>query len=288
MKTPKTIIDILDIKKLTSQWNEQGEKIAFVPTMGALHDGHLALVRKAKELGTKVVVSIFVNPIQFGPNEDFENYPRTLESDIAALSPFSVDAVFLPNAGDLFPEGFETYVDNVVLGKELCGASREGHFRGVCTVVLKLFNIVRPKFGVFGKKDYQQLTIISKMAKDLCLGVEVVGVEIERAEDGLALSSRLAYLDEKNRELAGMIPVALNAAYDAWDSGTRSRRGLEKAFMDALSSYSEFNLDYVKVCDFETLDAKNDEINGPVVMLIAVYLSGVRLIDNIEFEWMNN
>lgn len=285
MKTPKAVIEVNQIKKLVESWKNENEKIVFVPTMGALHEGHLSLVETAKELGTKVIVSIFVNPTQFGPNEDFENYPRTLEEDLAALAPFGVDAVFLPNAGDLYPDGFQTYVDNEKIALSLCGASRPGHYKGVCTIVLKLFNIIKPHSAVFGKKDFQQLKIIEQMVKDLCIDVEVVGGETQRAEDGVALSSRLKYLSESDRELAGMIPVSLNASYDLWDEGVRSRKALEKAFMEQLSNAPEFKLDYVKVCNASDLSYPNDDISEPVVMLCAVYLGGVRLIDNIEFEW---
>ena len=273
------------MRKVRQSWQQDGKTVAFIPTMGALHQGHLSLVEQAKTKADIVVVSIFVNPTQFGPNEDFEKYPRTLTEDITALTPLGVDAVFLPNVGEFYPDGFQTFVDNTVMSMGLCGGARPGHFKGVCTVVLKLFNILRPNVAVFGLKDYQQFKVISKMVDDLLLDIEVVGAPIERAEDGLALSSRNKYLDDHHRELAGMLPVALNAAYDAWDEGVRSRSTLEKAFLSKLSSCPEFSLDYVKVCNQSDLQADKDEITEPVIMLIAVFLNGVRLIDNIEFEW---
>lgn len=285
MKTPKSIISIDDMKKMRKIWADQNKKVSFVPTMGALHQGHLSLIEHAKKNSEIVVVSIFVNPAQFGPNEDFEKYPRTLNEDLSAMAPLGVDAVFLPNVSEFYPDGFQTYVDNHEMSLGLCGGARPGHFKGVCTVVLKLFNIVQPNVAVFGLKDYQQFKVISKMVEDLLLDIEVLGAPIERDEDGLALSSRNKYLDEHHRELAGMIPVALNAAYDVWDEGVRSRSALEKAFLSKLSSCPEFKLDYVKVCNQSDLKSENDEITEPVIMLVAVFLDGVRLIDNIEFEW---
>lgn len=275
------------MKSLCQGWKDSGESVVFVPTMGALHAGHLSLVERAKTLGQRVVVSIFVNPSQFGPNEDFKEYPRTLERDLASLAPYGVDAVFLPNAADIYPSGFQTYVVNEGIGLGLCGQSRTDHFRGVCTVVLKLFNILRPDIAVFGKKDYQQWMIISKMVEDFHLDIMIEGVETCREEDGLALSSRNQFLSSDQRKLAVMLPVSLNAAYDKWDQGSRSRRELEKAFMTQLSEVPEFALEYVKVCDQSDLSRDSDDVLGPVVMLAAVKLGKVRLIDNIEFEWVS-
>ena len=288
MKTPKSIIGIAKMRELSEDWRQNGDTLALVATMGALHAGHLSLVTAAKEQATKVVVSIFVNPAQFGPNEDFARYPRTLEADLEMLAPFEVDAVFLPNAGDLYPEGFQTYLDNEHMSQFLCGASRPGHFKGVCTVVLKLFNIVKPNKAIFGMKDYQQFKIVSQMVLDLLIGVEIIGVPIVRNDDGLALSSRNRLLDDRHRQLAGMIPISLNAAYDKWEEGVRSRKILEKTFLESISNSTEFTLDYVKVCNQKNLSSEGDNITEPVVMVVAVFLGGVRLIDNIEFEWTGN
>lgn len=285
MKLPTTVIDIDKMIELAKAFKADGEKTGFVPTMGALHEGHLELVKKARSENDRVVVSIFVNPTQFGPNEDFEKYPRALEEDMKALAPLGVDAVFVPNAQEFYPEGFQTYVSNTVTGDKYCGASRPGHFTGVCTVLLKFFHMIFPDKVYMGLKDYQQYLIVRRMVTDLNLTIDVVGVPTFREEDGLAYSSRNRRLTREQRELAVMMPVALNAAYDLWDEGSRSRRELERAFVDELAKVPDFRLDYVKVCDKDDLTAEDDKIVKPVVMLAAAWLGDVRLIDNIEFEW---
>jgi pantoate--beta-alanine ligase len=190
MTTPMTLISLSELTDVRNGWEREGAKVVFVPTMGALHEGHMQLVRVARQHGSRVIVSIFVNPTQFGPNEDFAKYPRTLAADLELLAKEKVDAVFLPNAMSMYPDGFQTYVINKTMAKGLCGAVRPGHFEGVLTVVLKLFNLVRPHTAIFGKKDYQQWRLIERMVKDLHLPVMVLGQDTVRESDGLAMSSR--------------------------------------------------------------------------------------------------
>ena len=250
--------------------------------MGALHEGHLSLVSKARENHDKVVVSIFVNPKQFGPNEDFDVYPRMVREDIEKLKPLGVDAVLLPNAADMYPKGFQTYLTNTEMSKKLCGAYRDGHFDGVLTVVLKLLNIVRPQTAYFGKKDFQQFTILKKMIKDLYLDYELVGCSTVREEDGLAKSSRNLRLTEEQRQIAPKLYAAMEAVESKFNLGSKSVSELKSLFMNLISEYTEFNVEYCELLSSESLEDFEDEINQPAVLAVAAYLGEVRLIDNIE------
>ncbi len=257
--------------------NEQS--VAFVPTMGNLHEGHLNLMRLARGHGSCVVVSIFVNPLQFGPSEDFDKYPRTLEADCAKLQGL-VDIVFAPAINEMYPEQQTVFVEPPPIANELCGAARPGHFRGMATVVLKLLNIVQPHVALFGKKDYQQLHIIRQMVAQMNLSIRIVGGETVRAANGLALSSRNQYLDEAQRSQANFLYQTLQGLRDALLQGERDFEQLQNQAVLALSAQG-WVVDYVSICNqFDLLPAKQSQ--GKLVVLAAAKLGGVRLLDNVE------
>jgi pantoate--beta-alanine ligase len=260
----------------------QGESdVAFVPTMGNLHEGHLELVRIARQQGSCVVVSIFVNPLQFGPAEDFDEYPRTLEADCASLAGLA-DIVFAPQAGEMYPGQQEVFVELPAVAGELDGATRPGHFRGMATVVLKLFNIVQPQVAVFGKKDYQQLHLVRQMVRQLNLPITIVGGETVRAADGLALSSRNSYLDEKERSEAPFLYQALVAARQRLQSGDHDFLQLEQESAAGLAARG-WQVDYVSVRAQATLQPPQPGVRK-LVVLAAARLGTTRLIDNMEVE----
>ena len=281
---PTTLISPDELTTLRDAWDVDSERVAFVPTMGALHEGHLSLVRTARSLGAqKVIVSIFVNPIQFGPNEDFEKYPRTLKSDLALLGTVGVDAVFLPNAAMMYPPGFQTYLTNKTMADGLCGASRPGHFDGVLTVVLKLFNLVRPHVAVFGKKDYQQWKLIERMALDLNLRLKVHGAETMREPDGLALSSRNRYLSPGERALATRLSKGLFAAKAAVESTPTALAALA-AFHKVIGDGPEVRIEYAEVRRQSDLVRIDDALAVPAVLIVAARVGTTRLIDNLELN----
>ncbi len=256
-----------------------GERIGFVPTMGYLHDGHLSLVHEARRRCGRCVVSIFVNPLQFGPEEDLDRYPRNLEGDTAQLRAAGVDILYLPTAAEMYPEGFQTEVTVTGVTKGLCGRSRPGHFRGVTTVVAKLFNAVKPHVAVFGEKDFQQLVTIRRMVADLDFGIEIVGMPIVRESDGVAMSSRNAYLSVPERVAARCLARALTAARDAVRAGERNAaavRGCARAIIDAEPLA---RVDYVELVDAATLQDV-PRIDRPALLALAVYVGRTRLIDN--------
>ena len=254
--------------------------VAFVPTMGNLHEGHLDLVRIAQQHAKCVVVSIFVNPLQFGANEDFGKYPRTLQADCDKLEACGVAVVFAPTEADLYPQPQQVAVEPPPIAQELCGAFRPGHFRGVATVVLKLFNIVQPQVAVFGKKDYQQLYVIRQMAEQLNVPVKIVGAETMRAADGLALSSRNQYLAEAERTEATFLYQTLKKTEDVLQNGTHDYAGLEEAAVTALVAHG-WQVDYVAIrSQASLLPAAAGE--RELVILAAARLGKTRLIDNIE------
>lgn len=263
-------------------------RVVLVPTMGALHEGHLALVRRAQELGEVVVVSVFVNPLQFGPGEDLDAYPRTLDADRALLSELGVTLVFAPTAAEMYPDGPSgTRVVAGEIGATLEGASRPGHFDGVLTVVTKLFSIVRPDAAVFGEKDRQQLFLVQRMVHDLNLGVEVHGLPTVRAADGLALSSRNRYLSDDERSVALAIPRALEAAASvaAPDASTTATAAagvpeVRRAALAVLESANGLSLDYLAVVNPATFEPVDDDHRGDVVVLVAARVGSTRLIDN--------
>ena len=270
---------ITEVRAAAARARAMGMSIAFVPTMGALHEGHAALVRAAVKPCSFVVVSVFVNPKQFGPNEDFVKYPRTLNADRDICSAAGANLVFAPSAEEMYPEGAVTYVDIAKLGDTLCGASRPGHFRGVCTVVLKLFNIVQPDAAHFGAKDWQQATIIKRMVRDLDVPVKVIVEPTVREADGLALSSRNRYLSAEERAVAPMIQAALCSARDQ-AAGERRASALETNLRERLAAIPGARVDYARVVDADSLEDLT-EVNRPAVAAVAVFLGTTRLIDNI-------
>ena len=256
-----------------------GRRIALVPTMGALHEGHLALVAEARRRAERVVVSIFVNPIQFDRRDDFEQYPRPLDDDLGICAGAGVDAVYAPSAAVMYPEGFQSAVEVARLTEPLCGAARPGHFRGVTTVVTKLFHAVRPDVAVFGEKDYQQLAVVRRMTADLDFGIEVVGVPTVRDPDGMALSSRNRRLGPDDREAARCVPRALEAAADSVRAGEQSATAVVARAAAVIAAERRARLEYAEVRDPETL-AEVAEVAGPSLLALAVWVGGVRLIDN--------
>lgn len=257
--------------------NEQA--IAFVPTMGNLHEGHIELVRIAREHGTCIVVSIFVNPLQFGPNEDFDKYPRTLEADRTRLQGLA-DVVFAPSVGEMYPEKQTIYVEPPPIANELCGAFRPGHFRGMATVVLKLFNLVRPQVAIFGKKDYQQLAIIRQMVVQFNLPIEIIGAETSRAADGLALSSRNQYLSSEERTEAAFLSRILCGMSETLKNGATGYVALEREAGAALAKHG-WQVEYVAVRNQVDLGVP-EKGESKLVILAAARLGKTRLIDNLE------
>jgi pantoate--beta-alanine ligase len=266
-----------------SQWSEmqrrQRQRIVLVPTMGFLHEGHLCLVRDAKTRGDRVVVSIFVNPTQFAPGEDFASYPRDFERDRRLLEAEGVDVLFHPSVEQIYPAGAQTFVEVERLSLPLCGSLRPGHFRGVATVVLKLFNIVRPQVAIFGEKDYQQLQVIRRMVGDLALDIEIIGHPIVREADGLAMSSRNSYLNAEQRHAAVCLSRALCKAERLFKRGEKSAAPILRLVTTELQKESLAQVEYVKLCDAETLDDV-DEIGERAVIALAVRIGKARLIDN--------
>jgi pantoate--beta-alanine ligase len=276
------IQDTAQLRALIRQWRQAGERIAFVPTMGNLHQGHLQLVDTAKQHADRVIVSIFVNPMQFGANEDLDKYPRTLEQDCQGLTEHGADAVFTPTPQLIYPRGLDvqTYVEVPLLGDYHCGASRAGHFRGVSTIVTKLFNLVQPDIACFGQKDYQQLAIIRQMVADLSMPIEIIGVPTIRAEDGLALSSRNGYLTAEQRTTAPALYRTLQWMKQQLNQGFGDLRALEQQAKEQLAA-AGFKADYINISNRQTLVPATDT-TAAVVILAAAALGNTRLIDNIE------
>lgn len=275
----EVITSISEMQRIAEEIRREGLIIGFVPTMGYLHEGHLALVRMAKTRADKVVVSIFVNPLQFGPREDFAVYPRDLERDLRLLKPLGVDYVFHPSAEEMYPQGFQTYVEVTELTKGLCGAYRPGHFRGVTTVVLKLFNIVKPHFAVFGEKDYQQLKVIERMVRDLNLDVQIISHPTVRDHNGLALSSRNTYLSDGERRSAISLYQSLKYAERLILGGERDPERVKNLIRDYIERFPNNRVQYVEIVDPETLEPV-EKIDRDVLIALAVFVGKTRLIDN--------
>ena len=256
-----------------------GKKTAFVPTMGYLHEGHFSLLRIGKQKADDLVLSIFVNPAQFGPNEDLSSYPRSLERDLEMAEKEGVDAVFVPTDEALYQEGYQTYVELEKLPGHLCGLSRPVFFKGITTVVSQLFNIVKPHLAVFGEKDFQQLAIIRQMVKDLKFDIEIVGGPIVREEDGLAMSSRNAYLTEQMRPAALSLSRALENSRKMVKSGIQDAQLITDQATEMLSAFPEITIDYISICDPLTLEAV-ELIEKRTLIALAVGLNKIRLIDN--------
>lgn len=264
------------------QLRAEGRRIGFVPTMGALHEGHLSLIERARQMSDLVVISIFVNPIQFGPNEDYDRYPRDLARDAELAFSRGVDYIFAPTVEEMYPEGFCTYVTIEGLGDKLEGASRPGHFRGVATVVTKLFNIVRPHYAFFGRKDAQQAILVKRMVRDLAMDVEIIVCPTVRQEDGLALSSRNAYLSAEERRAATVLWRALERCRSLYNAGERSSSNLISAMRSIIESEPLARIDYIAITDTEKLDPiESIPQDKPALVSMAVFIGATRLIDNL-------
>jgi pantoate--beta-alanine ligase len=278
------ISEISELREVRRTWQSSAKVIAFVPTMGNLHQGHLNLVREAKKQADIVVVSIFVNPMQFGPDEDLEAYPRTLQSDKRLLEELGVDVLFMPTANDIYARGLEqqTFVEVPGLSYMICGASRPGHFRGVATIVCKFFIMLQPNLAFFGEKDFQQLQVIKAMVTDLSMNLKVFGVATTREEDGLAMSSRNQYLKVSERKLAPTLYKKMHALADEIKAG---RRDFSKLTQDYKSQLSElgFNPDYLEIRNIENLLQPGHE-DQHLVLLAAAFLGKTRLIDNLQMR----
>ncbi len=257
-----------------------GRRVALVPTMGALHEGHLKLIKVARELSDTLVVSIFVNPAQFGENEDLSSYPRRLAGDTEKAEAEGADIIFHPSAEDVYPKGSSTWIDVEGVSTGLCGASRPGHFRGVATVVLKLFNIVKPHSAVFGLKDYQQFVVIKKMVRDLNLDVELTGVDTVREADGLAMSSRNVYLSARERKAALSLPAALDAGKLLFIAGEREAVRIAGAAKKVIEKEELAVVDYIELCDSLTLEPVG-KLGKTTLLAAAVKVGSTRLIDNV-------
>jgi pantoate--beta-alanine ligase len=272
---------IKDMQSLSKKFRAKGKSIGFVPTMGALHEGHLSLVRCSKDENDITIVSIFVNPTQFGPNEDFEKYPRDKEGDLTKLSGLSVDAVFMPDNKEMYPEGFSISVDVGNIGQILCGVSRPGHFNGVATVVAKLFNIVMPDRVYLGQKDFQQTVIIKKLVRELNFDIEIIVCPTIREHDGLAMSSRNSYLNLEERNAATVLYRALNLGEKLILSKNMDEASSVKKEMESLiRSEPLAEIDYIEIVNPQNLDTVK-KITLPVVICLAVKIGNTRLIDNI-------
>lgn len=279
----RVIKDINEMRVYALKVKGHGKSIGFVPTMGYLHEGHLSLVEAARKKSDIVVVSIFVNPLQFGPREDFARYPRKLARDKKLLKNFDVDVLFLPEASKMFPREYKTYVEVEGLSKKMCGRSRPAHFRGVTTIVAKLFNIVCPDMAFFGEKDFQQLVIIKRMAKDLNLPVKIMGLPIVREFDGLAMSSRNEYLIPKERKLATVLYRALSLGKEEIEKGERNSNKILLRMRSLIGTVPSIRLDYIVIAEPEKLEEVK-KIKGRVLLALAAYVGKARLIDNMLVE----
>lgn len=270
--------NIMELRQIITKVRNQGKTIALIPTMGYLHEGHLSLVKRAKEKDSFIVMSIFVNPLQFGPKEDFSRYPRDLARDASLAEEAGVDLIFHPPVEEMYPEPSLTFVEVGKLDSVLCGASRPGHFRGVATVVSKLFHIVLPDFAYFGQKDYQQYLIIKRMVKDLNFPLEIIPVVTAREEDGLAMSSRNVFLSPEHRAEAVVLHQSLSEAVQKIQAGVRDARVIEQMIKSKIEKTSG-RIDYVEIRGAEGLE-EVDDIKSSVVIALAIYFGSTRLIDN--------
>ena len=275
---------VIELRQYVQHWKDHGQSIAFIPTMGNLHAGHMSLIEKGQSLCDRSICSIFVNPMQFGPNEDWDHYPRSLDRDLEMLREIGCDLVYLPTASELYPEGLEriSQVQVTDLTDNYEGAHRPGHFTGVATVVLKLFNIVSPDVSVFGKKDYQQYRVISKMVEDFNLEVQIIGQETTREPSGLASSSRNQYLDDTQKETAALIYRRLQQTAAQIEQGERDYSRLQSEAIAALDG-AGFRTDYFVICNAETLLPATPQ-DRDLVILVTAALGGTRLLDNIEIS----
>ena len=279
----KIVTTIEEAKEQVREWKSQGLTVGLVPSMGYLHEGHASLMKAAVSQMDRVAVSVFVNPTQFGPNEDYDSYPRDLDHDIAVCEEQEVDMIFHPSVEEMYGKNYNTYVTMETLGDELCGKSRPIHFRGVCTVVTKLFNILTPDKAFFGQKDAQQLAIIKRMVKDLNMNLEVVGCPIIREDDGLAKSSRNTYLNPEERKAALILSKTIFMGQKMVEQGERDVKTLLDAMKANIETEPLAKIDYVEVVDGETMQ-KLEKIEDSVLVAMAVYIGNTRLIDNFIYE----
>lgn len=270
---------IKEVREQVKEWKKQGLSVGLVPTMGYLHEGHKSLIDRAVAENDKVVVSVFVNPMQFGPTEDLESYPRDMDRDAALCEDAGADLIFHPEPSEMYEDDFSSFVDMNTLTGGLCGKTRPIHFRGVCTVVAKLFNIVTPDRAYFGQKDAQQLAVIRHMVSDLSYGIEIVGCPIIREEDGLAKSSRNTYLNPEERKAALILSQSLNEGKKLVEAGEKDASKIKKAITDKINTEPLAKIDYVEVVDWKTLEPV-ETIDGTILTAIAVYIGKTRLIDN--------
>ena len=277
------VTTIKEVREQVKEWRRAGYSIGFVPTMGYLHEGHASLMQRAKKECDKVVASIFVNPMQFGANEDLDSYPRDLQADAGLCDSIGVDLIFHPEVEEMYADGFCSFVDMNGLTKELCGKSRPIHFRGVCTVVSKLFHIVTPDKAFFGQKDAQQLAVIRRMVKDLNMDIEIVGCPIIREEDGLAKSSRNTYLNAEERKAALILSKTIRLGEQMVRDGVTDAKELLTAMRENICGEPMAKIDYVEAVSMDTIE-KVDTIEGNVLVAMAVYIGKTRLIDNFIIE----
>lgn len=278
----RAVAGIREMQRQVRSWRKEGQEIGLVPTMGCLHDGHLSLIRLARQRADRVIVSIFVNPTQFGPGEDLAGYPRDLERDATLCREAGTDVVFTPTAEEMYPPGYSTWVTEESLSQPLCGESRPGHFRGVTTVVSKLFNACLPDFAVFGQKDAQQALVLQRMARDLNFPVDIVVAPIVREDDGLAMSSRNSYLTAEQRERALAIHNGLRQAEQSWQTGERDAEALSELVVQSIEAAGG-RVDYVDVRDRDTL-ASLTTVEGPALIAVAAWFGKARLLDNLLLD----
>lgn len=277
----RIVYEPCQMQEIANKYREWGKTIGFVPTMGYLHEGHISLIKQAKKDNDVVFVSIFVNPTQFAPNEDLDKYPRDLKQDEEMLTKEGVDFLFYPTVENMYPKNFQTYVTVDNLTKVLEGASRPTHFRGVTTVVNKLFNITKPHRAYFGKKDAQQLIVIKRMVEDLNIDVEIIGMPIVREKDGLAMSSRNKYLNEKERKDAICLYKSLKKAKELIDNGIRDSQTVKKEMESVINIYSIPKIDYININSLTTLKELEEIKKGDTLISLAVFVGKTRLIDNL-------
>lgn len=280
MQIAKTIDEV---RSQVRTWKKDGLSVGLVPTMGYLHEGHGSLIERAAKENDKVVVSVFVNPIQFGPTEDLEAYPRDFERDCALCERLGADLVFHPEVGEMYADDFCTFVDMDGLTKELCGKTRPIHFRGVCTVVSKLFHIAEPDRAYFGQKDAQQLAVIRRMVRDLSMGIEIVGCPIVREADGLAKSSRNTYLSPEERKAALVLSRSVKLGQEMVEKGERSAKAVEDVMKAVIQAEPMARIDYVTAVNAVTVEPVK-ELKGEILVAMAVYIGKTRLIDNFMVE----
>jgi len=270
-----------EMQKRCEALRSSGQTIALIPTMGFFHDGHLELMRVGRRRSDKVVISIFVNPTQFGPTEDYDEYPRDMEGDLSKAQEVGVDIVFVPSVEEMYPDGFQTHISVEKITKHLCGLSRPGHFDGVATVVAKLFHIIKPNLAIFGQKDFQQLTVIRRMVKDLNMDIEVIGVPTVRESDGLAMSSRNHYLSPEQRRSALSLKKSLELAQNMFGQGEKDASKIKTAMEKLILSFPFTEIDYIAICDPITME-DIDILEKQSLVALAVKVGKTRLIDTLS------